>query len=390
MMFKIWMLVLSLAFGQKNLVEKNFEGTSKEIQNPVLAKKQILDEAIEKVSEEMIKGIIGESKYARNRLVIQQKVLKNSLKFIPFSKTSEPVVENDQVKMSVQMKVSLEDLQALLLEQGLFYEMDSTPSILPFVQVVDQVKAQGFRWWRDVDGTEIPANKAILAKFAKTIEDQMHHSFWKNQFFVLRPLEMHLARNPQVELRKDFLSIEDMQKVANDMQSQIFVDTHLTFQQGKERKEGYQMILEMAAIQTVNGREVAQVRRTLETEPGSLEVLMQKKLKEVLEPALNDLSSQVLEVWQKGAIGANTYRLTVKGSLPPSQQELIKQQVRGKALEVKNISERWMQAQSISYELQTTSSLEELAQKLGVIELTTLKLQLESKTDHELIYRVIR
>jgi len=75
------LLLLSLGFfaqaQQGALLERNFAGVSKET-NPQAAKKDIQDQAASKISEDVIKDLIGEDRYAKNRTLIQNKVIKNS------------------------------------------------------------------------------------------------------------------------------------------------------------------------------------------------------------------------------------------------------------------------------------------------------------------------
>jgi hypothetical protein len=118
--------------------------------------------------------------------------------------------------------------------------------------------------------------------------------------------------------------------------------------------------------------------------------MVDRKLKDVLESATQDLAAQVFEAWQKGALGANLYRLTIRGRLPLLQQEAFKDALKNKVREVKNVRERLISTEQVVYEVDSAVGPKELAQKASEIEVGGLKMVLESASDKEAIYRIAR
>lgn len=122
---------------QADLLERVYSGSSKET-NPQLVKKEIQEEAFQKVSEDVIKELIGEERFAKNKTLINNKIIKNSGRYIPFVKPSAVTQEGEESKMSVSLKVSLKDLKQLLQNNSLLADNDTLPIVLPMVAWQDR------------------------------------------------------------------------------------------------------------------------------------------------------------------------------------------------------------------------------------------------------------
>ncbi len=377
------------ALAEKNLVERVYEAQSRD-KNPVTAKTEMINQATERVSEDLIKEIIGESKYSRNKSLIQTKILKNSARYVPFSKPGElvPLTPEDGYKMSVALRVSIDDLQSLLLENGLFYESDTTPVVLPTIRLLDRVNSKTFAWWAD---TESGSGKAFLFKEGRSLEDALKSAFMKHNFYVLKPQVMHFTEFLPPAARAESLRKEEWQTLAQKMGAQIQIDGDLTFSKSQERSEAVTIVLKMTALQVMNSRVIAEVSRQFETEAGAFEAVVDRKLKEALESTSQDLAAQVFEAWQRGSLGASLYRLSVRGRLPLLRQEALKEALKDKVREVKNVRERLISSDGVVYEVDSALGPKDLAAKAAEIELGAgLKIVLESVTDQEAIYRVAK
>src|SRR6185312_6605661 len=133
-----------------------------------------------------------------------------------------------------------------------------------------------------------------------------------------------------------------------------------------------------------------EVARQFETDLGGYETAVGKKLKEVNDQVAQDLSSQVLEAWQRGAIGASLYKLVIRGHLPLQQQEALKDVVKNKVREVKNIRERLISSDSVIYEVDSALGPKEFATKVPQLDVGGIKLVLESSSATEAIYRIAK
>ena len=377
-------VVSSLVLAQKqNLVERIYEGVSKN-ENLVQARTEITAEAFEHISEDLMKEIIGEKKYTRNKAVIQNKIIKNSARYIPFSRPGEMKPEGDGFRMSIAIKVNLDDLQSLLLENGLFYESDGTPTVLPVVRWNDKSNAKAYVWWAD----KMDPSHVFLAEQNRNLETSLKSAFAKNQFYVQRPGLFQYSQILSAAFKSDHWTADDLQIVGQKMGVQIVVDGEVFISKSTERSEAQKIEIKLSAIQVMNGRTIAEVSRQFETETGSFEVVVEKKMKEVLEQASTDLSGQVFEAWSRGAIGASLYKLTVRGQIPLGQQEAFKEALKSKVREIKNIKERLISTEELVYELDSAMTPKDLALKLKDFEVSGLKFVVSSSNEIEIVYKL--
>lgn len=380
------LLWATLAFGQKQvLIDRVIEGRSDNT-NPVAARAEITTQGTERVVEGLVKEIIGESKYARNKSVIMQKVVRNSSRFIPFARPGELQPDGAGFKMTLALKLSVDDLQKLLLENGLFYESDTMPVVMPLIRWMDKLNSRSYSWWMDNED----ATRALLVKENRNFENDLKQAFSRHQFYVVRPAIMKYRQVLGRAFRSERLNPDDWQILNQKLGAQIILEGQIQIQKSSERSEAARIEIKISALQVMNGRPIAEVSRQFETDAGPYENVVSRKLKEVMEQTAGDLASQVLEAWQRGTIGASLYRLTLKGRLPLNQQEAFKETLKSKVREIKNIKERLITNDELVFELDSSLTPKDMAQRLTEFELPGLKIVLSSSSDNEIVYRVQR
>jgi len=361
------LLLLSLGFfaqaQQGALLERNFAGVSKET-NPQAAKKDIQDQAASKISEDVIKDLIGEDRYAKNRTLIQNKVIKNSARYIPFVKPSELVQGGDVFKMSVSLKVSLND---------------TAPVVLPLVSWVDRNQMKTYRWWQPSDKDA----QVFLIKENRHLEDALRGAFQKNNFYVIKPGTAGLAGSVPGNFQDEKIVGEDAQFFAQYFNAPVVLDGQVQISKGEDNR--YRIEIRMSAIQVSNNRPIADVSRKFDTEPGSYENVVDKKVKEVSEAVSSDLASQVFEAWQRGSLGTSVLLLTIQGKSNLPLAETLKDRIRTQITQVKNIRERMISSDSMSFEIDTAASATEISQKILGLDLSGKKLNPVSENNNELV-----
>lgn len=366
---------------QTDLVDRTFSGVSKET-TPQGARRDIQDQASQKVSEEIIKELIGEERFLRNKSLIQSKVIKNSARYIPFLKPSALAQEGEEYKMSVAMKVSLRDLKQLLQDNSLLNENEAIPVVLPAVSWNDQVQGRSYRWWLPQDKSQ-----GFLVKEARLLEESLRNAFQKNNFYVVKPIEAGLGNSVPADFQNEKIaSGEDAQFFAQYFNAPVLIDGQVTINKS-ESANTYRIEIRMTAMQVSNGRAIADVSRKYETESGALENAVDKKLREVSEAAAGDLASQVLEAWQRGSVGTSVIRLTVRGRNILPAMEGLKDKIRSQITQVKNIRERLVSSDSVSFELDTAASVPELLTKLETLDIDGKKLSRVSESREEIVLK---
>lgn len=384
-----WMITLGLCLllatplqaQQAGLIDRTYSGSSKET-NPQAAKKDIQDQGAQKVSEDLIKELIGESRFNKNKSLIQSKVIRNSARYIPFAKPTELVQGESEYKMSVAMKVSLSDLKQMLQDNSLLNENDSVPVVLPLISWVDRVQGRSFRWWVTADKNQ----QAFLIKQSRLLENALRTAFQRNNFYMIKPVESNLGNSVPADFQSERLGPEDASFFAQYFHAPVQIDGQVLLNK-LDNGKGFNIEIRMTALQVSNGRAIADVSRRYETAPGSFESAVDKKLREVVDTAAGDLSSQVLEAWQRGSLGTSLIRVTVTGKNSLPKVEAFKERVRSQITQVKNIRERLISSELVSFEVDASVSASELVEKLMAIDIDGRRLSKVSEQQDQITLR---
>lgn len=377
-----------------DLIERVVELESKE-KNAVLAKKEILEEAILKTSENLVEELVGEAKSTRNKILIQNKILKNSARFIPYTKTGELIALNafaantnasvsgainranvsnnasnadSNFKMAVTLKIKIDELKKLLLENGLFYENDGSPIVVTFIKWIDGNQDQGYSWWLEEASTKSMASLMVIEK---AFETYLKSSLQKNYFYLIRPAAFNYQYYLDKPTGSDLVSLSDMQSFAQNLGAQIII-------KGQVLVKGPQLHFDLEGLQVQNLRAIAQVSRKFPIE----------KNKEAFEVLSQELSSQILEAWQKGSLGASLYRLSFTGRMPPLARENIKDFFKTKLKELKNMKERYLEYSKLTYDIEASQNPMMFKEKLPQFDYMGLHFVIESANEKEAQYKI--
>jgi hypothetical protein len=372
------------AFSQgTDLLDRNFSGTSKEA-TPQAARRDIMEQAYENVSEDVIKDLIGEERYSRNKSVIKAKILRNAARYIPFSKPTEPALDPAGFKMSVALRLSLKDLKTLLQDNGLLNENESTPIVLPVVNFVDHVGLRSFRWWQNRD----QGAKGLLVTMGKQFENSLRGGFQKNGFYLLKPQESNSALDIPVAFQNEKLNPEDSQFLGQFFNATVLLDGQVRVTKSPTLANSYQIELKLTATQISNSRPIADVSRRYDTESGNVDVVVEKKVKEIIDGVSSDLSSQVFEAWQRGSLGTSTLRLTLQGKMNLLSLEAFKEKLKNQIPQIRSVRERLFEAGKFSFEIDTSASAKEIVQRLQGLDIDGKKLNQVSESNNEITIQI--
>lgn len=373
--FRFFLLVLifsvnSLVLAQSgDWIIRSYEGSSTQ-EGETLAKREIQEQGIVSISENLIRELIGDEKFVKNKIYIQNKIIRQSAKYIPFIKQGDVTGTAKDFKLKVEFTVSLNNLKDLLLENNLLNENSVDTILLPLLVFQDSGKT--YSWWDD-DENDRPQ---FILNQDKQFERLLRKAFFKKGFYVLKPNENSLYHFLTQNLKSQtglFLD-KDRQELSKIFAAPILIQGQVRFDSLSNSQ--YSIHIQMDVLRADNGRTIAQVIRNYETERGNKETVVERKLKHVLEPLLVELSTQVQEAWQKGTATASKLSLIIKGHFQPQFNEQFKEKMRNQLTQVKNIYERNMGADFISFEIESSISAQELAQKIKNIDLNGVKLSI--------------
>ena len=115
-----------------------------------------------------------------------------------------------------------------------------------------------------------------------------------------------------------------------------------------------------------------------------MESKVDKKLREVVDTAANDLASQVGEAWQRGSLGTSIVRLTIRGRMTILMIENLKEKIRSEMTQIKNIHERLITSDAVTFELDTSMTNIELVDKILALDFEGKKLTSASENAEEI------
>lgn len=389
MYMRIILLILSFcgtALAQE-MVEQNVVVTSTQTEL-VVAKKELQDLAVEKITMDLSKELLGQDKFEKNKNTIKNKIVRNSGRYISFVKPGElaPLSPGPGYTQNFVMRVSPINLKTFLQNSGLLNENETSPVVLPLISFNDRVGVGTYKWWQPGDVN----SKRFLITQAKNVESSLRQAFKKQQFHFVRPMEMGAVNLLPAVFQNDRVSPEDREFIGNMFQAPIVIDGQVDFSRSPTGSNLYRIDLKFSAVQLSNNRPIADVTRRYETETGTFENVTEKKLKQIIEVVSQDLAMQVFEAWQRGSIGTNILRLTVRGDLPIKQREILKDKIRAQVPQIKSIRERLVSKDFISFEVDSSSTPKELGQRMLGMDINGAKFEVSSITDSELVLELAR
>ncbi|MBX2986524.1 MAG: hypothetical protein KF802_01385 [Bdellovibrionaceae bacterium] len=373
------MILIGGAASAQELVEKNLTGTSKS-SNIVEARREILESVSQQVTEELAKQVLGEDKFNRQRPLIMGKVAKSSGAFIPFQKPGTPQPTAGGFSMTVSMKVNLPAFRQVLQQNGLLNENEAAPVLLPLVAVVDKVNLRTDRWWLlGENGGRTP-----LRGFSRQLEGALRGAFSRHGFYMIRPLASHLTPAVPAILRAEKPGPDDLQLLGDWFGAPLLVEGTAQISPSEGGGKSFRIDVRLSVLQVSNNRPIADVSRIYETDPGVMETVVEKKLRDVSEALANDLASQVAEAWQKGSVGSSQIRLTLQPR--PSLQELeqFKEKLRSSSVGIRSIRERTVSGTSAVFEVDSPIPAKDLAARMKGFDFNGRKLDSSPVSETEI------
>ena len=361
---------LGNAFAQDEFITIQTEGTAKAESAPE-ASRAIIQQATQKVAREQIVETIGEKSFNKNKNLIENRIVREAFKFIPFVTPGTPEKVGDTWKMQVTMRVSPQSLREMITANGLFFDAEGPALILPMVTMMDRVRGTQYRWWmNDVD--EKKALTSLTQNLSQAIFKELNHQ----GFYLIRPQSSLLASSVPESFRNDRFRAEDLRFWSSLYNAQIILRGDVRIRESSVISGGYQIAIKLNAVQASNNRTIAEVVRNFDTEAGNQDNVVRSRMQVVLPDVAKDLGVQVVEAWQRGALGANRLRLAVRGRLNPKQLNELKSQITRSVREIKGVRERLIEVNSVTFEVDYSGGAQQLSERLKTLNLPGFALKL--------------
>lgn len=346
------------------------EGGSKAT-SQVEAQREIQSKLISGVARDQVIEIIGEKRYQKNRTMVENRIVREAAKFIPFVQPGDIQKQPDgSWKMKVDLKLSVGSLRKMVIDTGLLSDADTPVTVVPMITFTDRMKAVSYRWWMGDSQDEV---RKPLVEWASALENQLHRELMKQGFHLLLPLEGTVSNQLPQPFRVDRASSQDLKMIGDYLGISMVVRGDVRVKDSREIPGAWQIQLKLEVIPVQGGRTVAEISRTLETDSGPSAIVVKKKIEKEAGDLAKDLSTQVFEAWTRGTLAATTLKLAVKGNLTPKQlSEFRSQLLKSKSMrDIKAIRERLFEPGQVTYEVDYAASPEDFREKLKSLELST-------------------
>lgn len=353
--FFISILLSSHGVGAQEILDLTYEIKSEKKNS--ISQKEVFDQAIEKASQTYIESMIGSAKASKNQNLIKSKIVKNSGKYVLFIKLGSTAQRGEESIYNVQLKVSLKNLESLLLQEGLLYKSDGPPKIISLINFTDKVNSQSFSWWTYGNIKEL----TILYDLSDRLHDNLRKELRGKGFFVMEPRRGRLNQILPAPLRTESLATDDLMLMADFFKAQSILKGQVGVTTHPDRKDVYRIEVRLTALHANNGRVIGEVVRNYETEYGKFHNVVLAKVEEVFEKLGEDLSSQVHEAWKSGTFGATLLNVAVNGSLSYQELAQFKKLMLEQVRELKTLKERLFAPNRVVFETDTGSNSEQLA-----------------------------
>ncbi|MCJ8277653.1 MAG: hypothetical protein HRT44_04640 [Bdellovibrionales bacterium] len=325
------------------------------------ARRKAIDQAIEAVTLEQVKSMIGENRYMENKTKVDKDIVALKNRFIPFFKILKSNKESEETyRFEIEVKVSQKDLRYVLQQKGLFSSQQKTGITLPFIEVNNRMNNESYRWWSPVLST-----KKDLENLSLSFERELFQGFLDKGLFMLRPQAFSMVHMVPDALRKTFLTQTEMVQLTSYKRGQLYIDGRVDILSSPLRENAFRVRVQLSCKQASNGKSVAEVVRSYDTPSGRLFVQLNTDIKRMAVESGRDIASQVYDLWQRGALEAQVLQLAVTGNHNHQQLQNFKASFSQNITGVTELRERLFEPGRVTYELDYNGGVESLKTKLS-------------------------
>ena len=327
-----------------------------------VARLKAIDRITDEVALEMIREELGDRTFNENSKKIKDQLGALKKRFIPTYKTLKSEKAQDSYHFEVELKISKRDMRQVLKERGFFIDYKKTGIILPFMEFNNQVNEESYRWW----SSSFKAGKT-LKSLSYDFEKEFYQGFLERGFFLLRPQAFKMIHILPDFLRKVYLTQTEMVQITDLKRGQLYITGQVNILNSPLGKRAYRLRARLDCRQVSNGKSVAQINLSLDTNGVKTLSQISEDVKKLALSASRDLAGQIYDLWQGGGFDSQTLQLVVAGELNHRQIEEIKELLYKGFGSKEKIRERLFEPERVTFELDYSQGVESFLKKLKKI-----------------------
>lgn len=355
------LLVSRVCFSQmleKSISFENPEGTK-------LSSQELTEQALRQMSEELVIDFIGVENYTKNKVNLVKSVISQANKFTPFQKVISLERGDFGARMTVQFKVSLNDFRKLLSDAGVFSKKRLANDVISFLSIENENQERLASSW--VDLTASTGGVAL-----NLWNDEFKTAFEKAGFNYNKNL------NPAwIATFKPNSNYQEVLGRNTNNQSLILWGTAKLTRSPKTNE-----LIVIAQVKIFSQELKKEVTDSIR------KFSVKDQWQQRWATWAQELIQQIDEVDTRSLIQGSSLVMTLKGPLSLSDQEFAKSWILNSSSLIKSATERRFAKDRVSFEVETSSSSDEIAKKFSSLDFKGYKLK-TSKSSNEITLEII-
>ncbi|MGZ3723490.1 MAG: hypothetical protein ACXVA9_11195 [Bdellovibrionales bacterium] len=320
------------------------------------AKQDAFDQALLQATQRLTEEILGPEKSARYWPTLQPKLLKNSTRFVLFVKSSAPEVKAGVTHVMVNMKLSPDNLETLLREEGVL--TSAGIKVLPLIDVTDG-KGGHYVWWA---GSLDEEKQTLAQDMFKRFYGRLSAKFKAKNIYVLDPTNSSFRLSVPASYRAEVLRREDQMLLAQYLKADVVLSGRVVIGRQVQDNGNLKLSYDLQLWQAKSGRQIGDVSRA-EALSSDLPKVVQAVLEQSDGKVLDELAGRLNEAVTGGNLNLNVVKVSVNGAMSYRQQAEFKRLL-GQLREIKVLKERMFEPTRVIFEAETSTTGTELAKVL--------------------------
>ena len=342
------------------------------------AKQEAFDQATEEATKRLTEELLGPERTLKVWASVRPRLLKDSARYVQFIKGSQRTETDGQTRVQVQMRISSDNLEALLREIGALGM--GTVRLLPLISV-SEPRGTRYVWWADIS----EERKETFAQEAfKKVFQSVASKFKGKNVYVLDPSSPSFRMGVPAAYRSEGLGREDQILLAQYLKADVVLSGKIDIVRldGAASKINYDLQMWQAKA----GRGLSETSRA-EPAAGDQPKALLAALDQANDRILSEFASKLHETIMAGSLNLNVIRISVEGQLPYKNQIEFKKQLES-LREIKTLRDRLFEASRVTFEAETSTTIEELAKSIQKARFPQYKVDVEGAQDNSLVLSV--
>lgn len=345
------------------------------------ARQEAFEKATEQATRQLAEDVIGADRVAKIWPQMAPKVLRQSTRYVLFIKGSAPQQQPDGVKIQVQMRLSPDNLEALLREVGAVAV--GSVRLLPLVHI-SEPKGSRYFWWAEMAPDSKSATQA--QEYFKKLLLALGSQLKEKNIYMLDPSSASFRMGVPSAYRLELLRREDQVLLGQYLKADVVLTGQVEVVKPRPDSPDSRIDVNLQLWHTRSGRVIAEFSKS-EPVSGDVPKVIAAAMDQMYGKAFKEISAKLSDAVAAGNLNLNVVRVTVVGSLNYKQQADFKRLL-GNVRDVRVLKERLFEPSRVTFEAETVVNAAELANHILKGSFPQYKVDLDSVQDDRLVLSV--